>query len=113
MTGEAKAPVLTARRATQHIRLFEAYDAYKRLYILTDTIKPSPVSASCSQIHRFLAVAMPRLRVWVHCPRASNGSLPCRSNLVGYMRWDAWSDPVPPCQTIIPAAFQVAVCFFS
>src|SRR5262249_15660954 len=39
------------------------------------------------QIHRSLAVAMPRLRMWVHCPRASNGSLPRRSNLVGYTRW--------------------------
>jgi 6-phosphogluconolactonase len=26
--------------------------------------------------------------VWVHCPRASNGPLPRRSNLVGYVRWD-------------------------
>ena len=56
------------------------------------TTKPSPVSALCSQIHRFLAVAMPLLRVWVHCPRASNGLLPRRSNLVGYVRWDARSD---------------------
>jgi hypothetical protein len=92
MTGEAKAPVLTARRAPQHVRLLETYDAYKRLCILTSTIKPSPVSALCSQIHRSLAIAMPRLRVWVHCLRASNGLLPRRSNLVGYMRWDAWSD---------------------
>src|SRR6266702_4143361 len=38
------------------------------------------------------------LRVWVHCPRASNGLLPPRSYLVGYMRWHAWSDSgfIPP-----------------
>src|ERR1700693_1410480 len=38
------------------------------------------------------------LRVWVHCPRASNGLLPPRSDLVGYMRWYAWSDSgfIPP-----------------
>src|SRR5260370_42715149 len=30
--------------------------------------------------------------MWVHCPRASNGLLPRRSNLVGYVRWDAQSD---------------------
>ena len=38
------------------------------------------------------------LRVWVHCPRASNGLLPPRSNLVGYMRWHARSDSafIPP-----------------
>ena len=28
----------------------------------------------------------------VHCPRASNGLLPRRSNLVGYVRWDERSD---------------------
>src|ERR1700694_3270880 len=32
------------------------------------------------------------LRVWVHCPRASNGLLPRRSNLVGYVRRDARSN---------------------
>src|SRR6266567_9437391 len=106
MTGEAEPPVLTARRAPQHVRLLEAYDAYERVCILTNTTKPSPVSASCSQIHRFLAVATPLLRVWVHCPRASNGLLPRRSNLVGYVRWDARSDRFPPCQTIIPTAFR-------
>jgi len=92
MTGEAKAPVLTAKRAPQHIRLFETYDACKRLYNLTRTTKPSPVSALCSQIHRFLTVAMPLFRVWVHCQRASNGLLPRRSNLLGYVRWGARSD---------------------
>jgi hypothetical protein len=28
----------------------------------------------------------------LHCPRAPNGSLPPRSNLVGYVRWDGRSD---------------------
>src|SRR2546425_9767382 len=49
---------------------------------------------------------MPFLRMWVHCPRASNGLSPRRSNLVGYVRWDAQSDQFPPCQTIIPTAFR-------
>src|SRR5258708_21654962 len=44
--------------------------------------------------------------MWVHCPRASNGLLHRRSNLVGYVRWDAQSDQFPPCQTIIPTAFR-------
>jgi hypothetical protein len=56
------------------------------------TTKPSPVSALCSQIHRLLTVLVPLLRVWVHCQRASNGLLPRRSNLLGYVRWDAQSD---------------------
>ena len=43
-------------------------------------------------MHRFLTVAMPLFRVWVHCQRASNGLLPRRSNLLGCVRWDARSD---------------------
>src|ERR1700687_2301287 len=49
---------------------------------------------------------MPLLRMWVHSPRASNGLLPRRSNLVGYVRWDARSDRFPPCETIIPTTFR-------
>jgi hypothetical protein len=36
--------------------------------------------------------AVPLLRVWVHCPRVSNGLLPRRSYLVGYAQWDARFD---------------------
>src|ERR1700746_1154817 len=57
-------------------------------------------------MHRGLTVSVPPLRMWVHCPRASNGLSPRRSNLVGYVRWDAQSDQFPPCQTIIPTAFR-------
>jgi hypothetical protein len=35
MTEEPEASVLTATRATQHVRLFRANDAYERLCILT------------------------------------------------------------------------------
>jgi hypothetical protein len=35
MTEELEASVLTARRATRHVRLFRANDAYERLCILT------------------------------------------------------------------------------
>ncbi len=54
--------------------------------------EPSPVSALCWQMHRLLTVLVSLLRVWVHCPRASNGPLPRRSNLVGYVQWDAQFD---------------------
>src|SRR6202140_5126294 len=57
-------------------------------------------------MHHGLTVSVSLLRMWVHCPRASNGLLPRRSNLVGYVRWDARSDQFPPCQTIIPTAFR-------
>ena len=44
MTGEAEPPVLTAKEPRSIIRLFEAYDACKRLYILTvpPSLAPSP-----------------------------------------------------------------------
>src|ERR1700722_15990560 len=59
-------------------------------------------------MHRRLAVPMLPLRVWVHCPRASNGLLPPRSYLVSYVRWYARSDSVLLflLQTIIPTAFS-------
>jgi len=72
-------------------------------------IKPSPVSALCWQIHRRLAVLVPKfflgLQLWVHCPRASNGLLPRRSYLVGYAQWDARFDLFLLCQTIISSSF--------
>src|SRR6266851_3649687 len=66
-------------------------------------------------MHRCLAVPMLPLRVWVHCPRASNGLLPPRSYLVGYLRWHAGSDSgfflfsFFLLQTIIPTAFRSQV----
>jgi hypothetical protein len=105
MTEKAKASVLTARRAPQHIRLSEADDACKRLCILANAIKPSPVSALCWQIHRRLAVLVPSSHLWVRCPRASNGLLPRRSYLIGYIRWDGWFDRFLLCQTIISSSF--------
>src|ERR1035438_8265540 len=62
-------------------------------------------STLCWQILRGLTVSVPLMRMWVHCPRASNGLLPRRSNLVGYVRWGARSDRFPPCQTIIFSSF--------
>jgi hypothetical protein len=45
MTENPEAPVLTARRAAQHVRLFSADDAYEHLCILTILPEPRPVSA--------------------------------------------------------------------
>jgi len=106
MTAELTAAVLTARRATQHIRLFEPNDAYEYLCILTVLPEPSPVSALCWQIHRRLAVLVPLLRMWVHCPRASNGLLPRRSNLVGHVQRDAQFDRILLSQTIMSNSFS-------
>jgi len=89
MTENPEASVLTATRAAQHFRLFRANDAYEHLCVLTLLPSLEPLSTLCWQIHRGLTVSVPLLRMWVHCPRASNGLLPRRSNLVGYVRWDA------------------------
>ena len=105
MTAESRAAVLTARRAAQHIRLFESNDAYEYLCILAILPKPSPFSALCWQIHRLLTVLVPLLQVWVHCPRASNGLLPRRSNLIGYVQWGARFDRFLLCQTIMSSSF--------
>lgn len=92
MTGQAQVPVPTTARATQHIRLPHTHDAYEHLCVLTVTIKPGPSPPLCWQIHRCLAVPVPTLRLWVHCPRASDGLLPPRLYLIGYVRWDARSN---------------------
>jgi hypothetical protein len=52
---------------------------------------------------------MPLLRIWANLGPLSEGFerfVAARSNLVGYVRWDARSDRFPPCQTIIPTAFR-------
>jgi hypothetical protein len=36
----------------------------------------------------------------------TDGLLPRRSNLVGYVRWDAQSDRFPPCQTIFQQLYR-------
>src|SRR5438876_1162683 len=70
--------------------------------------KPRPVSTLCWQIHRLLTVLVPTLRPWVHCPRASNGLLPRRSNLVGYAQWDARFDRFLLVKQSFSTALQVA-----
>src|SRR5438445_8730209 len=57
------------------------------------------------QIHRCLAVSVPLLRAWVHFPRAPEQFVASPLCLVGYVRWDARSDRVPPLQTIIFSSF--------
>ena len=43
-----------------------------------------------------------------HCPRASNGLLPRRSNLVGYVRWDGRSDQSLLSDNQLQQLYQVA-----
>src|SRR5215472_11132 len=104
MTGEAKAPVLTATRAPQHIRLFETYDACKRLYALTvpPSLAPSP---------RYAGRYTVSSRFWCHscecgyivrglrtvCCLAAPTSWATRNGMRGLVD--------PPCQTIISSSF--------
>src|ERR1700751_1244527 len=56
-------------------------------------------------MHRCLTVSAPLLRAWIHCPRAPEQFVASPLCLVGYVRWDARSDRVPPLQTIIFSSF--------
>jgi hypothetical protein len=91
MTEKPTRSVPTARRTAQHLRFSKGDDAYEHSCILTLLSSLGPlhfVLADTSSPHGSDAT----LRVWVRCPRASNGPLPRRSNLVGYVRWHARSD---------------------
>src|SRR5438093_266149 len=55
-------------------------------------------------VHCF-TVSAPLLRAWIHFPRAPEQFVTSPLCLVGYVRWDARSDRVPPLQTIIFSSF--------
>src|SRR6266851_2592223 len=109
MTEKPEASVLTARRAAQHFRLSSADDACEHLYILTvrSSLGPSPPNAGRYTVaSRFRCRSCERGYIFPRAPEQFVTSPLC---LVGYVRWDARSDRVPPLQTIISAAFQVAL----
>jgi hypothetical protein len=97
--------VLTARRAAQHFRLSSADDACEHLYILTvrSSLGPSPPNAGrCTVASRFRCRSCERGYIFPRAPEQFVTSPLC---LVGYVRWDARSDRVPPLQTIIFSSF--------
>jgi hypothetical protein len=109
MTEKPEASVLTARRAAQHFRLSSADDAYEHLYILTirSSLGPSPPNAGRYTVaSRFRCRSCERGYIFPRAPEQFVASPLC---LVGYVRWDARSDRVPPLQTIIFTALQVAL----
>src|ERR1700686_588716 len=95
MTEKPEASVLTARRAAQHFRLSSADDACEHLYILIvrSSLGPSPPNAGRYTV---ASVSAPLLRAWIHFPRAPEQFVTSPLCLVGYVRWDARSDRVPP-----------------
>src|SRR5882724_5047756 len=112
MTEKPEASVLTARRATQHFRLSSADDAYEHLYILIvrSSLGPSPPNAG-----RYTVASRFRCRTYARgyiFPRAPEQFVASPLCLVGYVRWDARSDRVPPLQTIIFSSFpgRTKVC---
>src|SRR6266436_1259354 len=112
MTEKPEASVLTARRAAQHFRLSSADDACEHLYILIvrSSLGPSPPNAG-----RYTVASRFRRRSCergYYCPRAPEQFVTSPLCLVGYVRWDARSDRVPPLQTIIFSSFpgRTKVC---
>jgi hypothetical protein len=105
MTEKPEASVLTARRAAQHFRLSSADDACEHLYILTvrSSLGPSPPNAGRYTVaSRFRCRSCERGYIVPRAPEQFVASPLC---LVGYVRWDARSDRVPPLQTIIFSSF--------
>jgi hypothetical protein len=105
MTEKPEASVLTARRAAQHFRLSSRHDACEHLYILTlrSSLGPSPPNAGRHTVaSRFRCRSCERGYIFPRAPEQFVASLLC---LVGYVRWDARSDRVPPLQTIIFSSF--------
>jgi hypothetical protein len=105
MTEKPEASVLTARRAAQHFRLSSADDACEHLYILIvrSSLGPlRPMLADTPWPHGFGAALA---SVDTFFPRAPEQFVASPLCLVGYVRWDARSDRVPPLQTIIFSSF--------
>src|SRR3981189_3058833 len=105
MTEKPEASVLTARRAAQHFRLSSRDDAYEHLYILIvrSSLGPSPPNAGRYTVaSRFRCRSCERGYIFPRAPERFVASPLC---LVGYVRWDARSDRVPPLQTIIFSSF--------
>src|SRR2546427_6434932 len=105
MTEKPEASVLTARRAAQHFRLSSADDACEHSYILTvrSSLGPSPPNAGRYTVaSRFRCRSCERGYIFPRAPEQFVASPLC---LVGYVRWDARSDRVPPLQTIIFSSF--------
>src|SRR5882762_7914182 len=108
MTEKPEASVLTARRAAQHFRLSSADDACEHLYILTirSSLGPSPPNAGRYTVaSRFRRRSCERGYIFPRAPEPFVTSPLC---LVGYVRWDARSDRVPPLQTIILRLVQTS-----
>src|SRR5260370_16244205 len=96
MAEEPEASALTARRAAQHFRLSSADDACEHLYILTvrSSLGPSPPNAGrYTAASRFRCRSCERGYIFPRAPEQFVASPLC---LVGYVRWDARSDRVPP-----------------
>ena len=93
MTEKSGASVPHYNKSAEHLPLPNDNDAYESLHMLTvlSTLGPSP--PRCWQMHRCLTVSVPLLRAWIHCPRAPEQFVTSPLCLVGYVRWDARSDP--------------------
>src|SRR5215472_3033904 len=94
MTGKAFSSRTHSERATQHIRLPSFYDAYRHSYILTIPSSLAPLRRYAGRYALASQFERQPCDCGIHCSRASDGLLPLRPYLVGYVRWDARSNQV-------------------
>src|SRR5260370_22048 len=105
MAGGAETPAPTAKKAPQHIKLSRIDGAYEHLCVLPllSSLAPLPFYASrCTVASRFRRRSCERGYIFPRAPEQFVTSPLC---LVGYVRWDARSDRVPPLQTINFSSF--------
>src|SRR5215469_13361570 len=94
MTGKASSSRAHSQRATQHIRLPCLHDAYEHSFILTMPSSLAPLRLYAGRYAVASRFGRQPCGCGIHCSRASDGLLPLRLYLVGYVRWDARSNPV-------------------
>ena len=94
MTGKASSSRAHSQRATQHIRLPCLHDAYEHSFILTMPSSLAPLRLYAGRYAVASRFERQPCGCGIHCSRASDGLLPLRLYLVGYVRWDARSNPV-------------------
>src|SRR5258708_22398599 len=93
------------KKSAEHLPLPSGNDACESLHLLTvlPTLAPIRIDAPrCTVASRFRRRSCERGYIFPRAPEQFVTSPLC---LVGYVRWDARSDRVPPLQTIIFSSF--------
>src|SRR5258705_2052896 len=105
MMEKSGASVPHYNKSAEHLPLPSGNDACESLHLLTvlPTLAPIRIDAPrCTVASRFRRRSCERGYIFPRAPEQFVTSPLC---LVGYVRWDARSDRVPPLQTIIFSSF--------